>query len=95
MFFNNRLVSENQSNSEIVPGTPLRMPSSPDYESFKRTIQNLVDTDGPYTFGLPENIERSLQRTTSTAVIKQLRALSTVDVEGAKYDREKWRALVC
>jgi dynein heavy chain 2 len=54
----------------------------------------MTDTDTPYVFGLPDNIERSLQRTNSAAVIKQLRALSAVDVEGAKYDREKWRALV-
>ena len=43
-------------------------------------------------FSLPDNIERSLQRNLSSAVVKQLRALSTVDAEASKYDREKWRA---
>ena len=51
----------------------------------------LPDSDPPYIFGLPDNIERSLQRTTSAAVIKQLRALSALDVEASKFDREKWR----
>jgi hypothetical protein len=42
-------------------------------------------------FGLPDNIERSLQRTTSAAVIRQLRALSNLSTEASKFDREKWR----
>ena len=45
-------------------------------------------------FGLPDNIERSLQRVTSSGVIRQLRALSALDSEASKYDREKWRAQV-
>jgi dynein heavy chain 2, cytosolic len=47
--------------------------------------------DPPYIFGLPDNIERSLQRTTSAAVIRQLRALSNLNTEASKFDREKWR----
>jgi len=54
----------------------------------------LPDTDSPYIFSLPDNIERSLQRTNSTALIKQLRVLSSSDAEATKYDREKWRAQV-
>lgn len=42
-------------------------------------------------FGLPDNIERSLQRSTSAIVIRQLRALSLIDAHAVKYDREKWR----
>lgn len=45
-------------------------------------------------FSLPDNIERSLQRVTSSGVIRQLRALSTLDAEANKFDREKWRAQV-
>jgi hypothetical protein len=54
----------------------------------------LPDADSPYYFSLPDNIERSLQRTTSAALIKQLRVLSSSDLEASKYDREKWRAQV-
>ena len=54
----------------------------------------LPDTDAPYIFSLPDNIERSLQRNNSTALIKQLRVLSSSDLEASKYDREKWRAQV-
>jgi hypothetical protein len=64
---------------------PLPVPSS--------TLQ-LPDTDAPFVFSLPDNIERSLQRVTSSGVIRQLRALSTLDAEANKFDREKWRAQV-
>lgn len=91
-FFSAMTVSDAGANREVLPGTPLRMPLKPDYDTFVRTIGQLPDIDPPYIFGLPDNIERSLQRTTSAAVIKQLRALSTLDVEASKFDREKWRA---
>jgi hypothetical protein len=94
VFFTDQLASDRSSGAEVIQGTPLRMPSSPDYSSFKKMITQLPDIDAPYIFSLPDNIERSLQRTTSAAVIKQLRALSTVDTEASKYDREKWRAQV-
>jgi dynein heavy chain 2 len=68
------------------------MPKIADYESFRRIINKLPDTDVPSVFCLPDNIERSLQRVTSTGVIKQLLALSTLDAEANKFDREKWRA---
>ena len=53
-----------------------------------------MDFDPPFVFSLPDNVERSLQRTVSAAVIKQLRTLSSLGGEAAKYDREKWRAQV-
>lgn len=92
MFFTDRLVSDNSGGTEVIMGTPLRMPSNPTYDSFYKTIGLLPDSDAPYVFNLPDNIERSLQRTSSQAVIKQLRLLSVVDTERQKYDREKWRA---
>jgi len=67
------------------------MPSHADFEAFRRVIVQLPDIDSPFMFGLPDNIERSLQRVTSTVVIRQLRALSLLDAAAVKYDREKWR----
>ena len=91
-FFSDVIVSEKGAGKEVLPSTPLRMPLNPDFESFKKTINQLPDSDPPYIFGLPDNIERSLQRVTSAAVIKQLAALSTLDAHASKFDREKWRA---
>ena len=68
------------------------MPSTPDFDSYKKVITQLPDGDVPYLFCLPDNIERSLQRTTSASVIRQLRALSSIENQSSKYDREKWRS---
>lgn len=68
------------------------MPTNPEYKSFMKIINQLPDIDPPYIFLLPDNIERSLQRTNSSILIRQLRILASSDAEGSKYDREKWRA---
>ncbi len=90
-FFCQRVVGDSGAGKDILEGTPLRMPGSVSYDSFRKMINQLPDSDAPYIFGLPDNIERSTQRATSTAVIKQLRALSTASDEASKYDRERWR----
>ena len=71
-----------------------QMPSRPDLASFRQIVTGLPDNDAPYVFCLPDNIERSLQRNNSAAVIRQLLTLSSIDVEGSKFDREKWRAQI-
>jgi dynein heavy chain 2 len=91
MFFSEKLVSEKGVGMELLPNTPLRMPSTPSYDVLKKAINQLADIDAPYFFSLPDNIERTLQRVTSSAVIKQLRSLSALDAEAMKYDREKWK----
>jgi dynein heavy chain 2 len=92
VFFSDRLVSDNSTGVEVIAGTPLRMPSNPEVKAFNKIISQLPDVDAPYVFSLPDNIERSLQRTNSTNLIRQLRILSSSDAEASKYDREKWRA---
>jgi hypothetical protein len=94
LFFSDRLASENGGGQAVLEGTPLRMPTSPEYKSFVKVINQLQDVDPPFIFGLPENIERSLQRTNSSILIRQLRILASSDAEASKYDREKWRAQV-
>jgi dynein heavy chain 2 len=94
MFFNDKNASDSGAGIEIVPGTSLRMPNHTDYESFKKVLSQMPDADGPFVFCLPDNIERSLQRVTSSAVIRTLRALSASDAEANKFDREKWRVQV-
>ena len=58
---------------------------------FEAHIEGLPDNDTPTLFGLPDNIERARQRTASSAVITQLKALSLSGMAGSKFDREKWR----
>jgi dynein heavy chain 2 len=93
IFFSDDLISEKSAGLEIIAGTPLRMPSSPkpDFNSFLRVISQLPDIDSPYFFGLPDNIERSLQRSNSNNVIKQLKSLSSLNNETLKFDKNIWR----
>lgn len=41
-------------------------------------------------FGLPTNIDRSVQRFNSTQVITSLKSLSAVSAEELRFDKEKW-----
>lgn len=92
MFFCDRLAGDSSGGNDVLQGTPLRMPNNPDYKSFRKILSHLPDVDAPYFFCLPDNIERSLQRTNSAILIKQLRILSSSNTEGSKYDRDIWRA---
>jgi hypothetical protein len=44
------------------------LPSSNRHEHYKELIDRLSDADSPTIFSLPENIERSVQRATSSKV---------------------------
>jgi dynein heavy chain 2 len=70
---------------------PVMLPSnSTDYKDYLEIINKLPEEDKPSFFGLPANIQRSYQRTQSTATINQLRTLMR-SVDGAsKFEREKW-----
>ena len=94
LFFSDQFAAAQAGGEAILPGTPLLMPSHPQYDAFMRVINQLEDVDAPFIFNLPDNIEKSLQRTNSATLIRQLRILATSDTEAAKFDREKWRAQV-
>ena len=94
MFFNDKIASESGNGEEIIYGTPLRMPSSSESDSYKRVIAQLQETDAPFIFNLPDNTERSLQRTTSASLVKQLRALSVHSSIVANFDKERWKSQV-
>ncbi len=52
---------------------PFALPTNPDYRSYVEMVRALPEEDKPATFGLPANIERSRQRSSSAATIAQLR----------------------
>lgn len=53
-------------------------------------IQKIPDQDNPGMFGLPANIDRSVQRFNSQAVINQLKKLAAVSEEELRFDVTKW-----
>ncbi|KAF1791084.1 P-loop containing nucleoside triphosphate hydrolase [Phytophthora cactorum] len=70
----------------------VKLPQSTQHADFLDIIDRFPDVDAPAMFGLPDNIERSMQRSLSGQVIAQLKALSSSEAEATTFDREKWRA---
>lgn len=60
-----------------LPGSRLMVPSSTRREDFLAAIAALPEGDSPALFGLPANIERSVQQGSSERVLAQLRQMST------------------
>ncbi|OQR98203.1 dynein heavy chain [Achlya hypogyna] len=85
--------------SDVLAGkAPLcrgvKMPTSDRREDFVAVIDHLPETDPPRLFGLPDNIERSVQRTMSSAVVAQLRTLTSSAQASNKFDRDLWRSVL-
>lgn len=53
-------------------------------------ISQLPESDQPALFGLPSNIDRSVQRFNSTQVILGLKSLQAVSAQELRFDKEKW-----
>jgi hypothetical protein len=71
----------------------LSLPASTKHEHYTALISSLPDTDSPTVFSLPENIERSVQRATSSKVgggRAQRRRL-----QGGGGGECSWRGLYC
>ena len=69
---------------ELPPGTTKRV-------DYLKHIESLPDTDSPTWFGLPLNVERSVQRARSSNVVRQLKKLAISSVSSDKFDREHWK----
>jgi hypothetical protein len=58
-----------------MPSNTIQAPQSKNVTDFFSAISKLGDTDNPELFGLPSNIDRSVQRFNSTQVINCLKNL--------------------
>ena len=72
---------------------PISLPAKyTEYKEYLEIVNKLPEEDKPSMFGLPANIQRSYQRTQSSAAINQLRTLMRSADGAAKFEREKWNA---
>ena len=67
----------------------IKLPNSKSYKDYIKLIESLSDIDSPKLFGLPLNINRSVQRFNSATVIKQIKQLSAISHEDIKFDRDQ------
>lgn len=68
----------------------IKVAQSSDSGAFSNAIQQLPEVDNPKIFGLPTNIDRSVQRFNSNQVITQLNSLAAVSAAELRFDKEKW-----
>lgn len=75
-----------------LPGSKVAIPTSQHRQDYLQAIASLPDEDSPALFGLPANINRSLQASNSAAVVGALRAMSVSQAAAQGFHRDKWRA---
>ncbi|CAE7770330.1 DYNC2H1 [Symbiodinium sp. KB8] len=71
---------------------PLTLPDSTNAADYSRMVDGLPDLDVPAVFGLPPNIDRSVQRAIALRVTASLRSLSVAASSGGGFNRSAWKA---
>lgn len=66
------------------------MPRSVDIAAYKQIISDLPESDNVVLFGLPANIDRTLQSNSSQEIINQLLLLKNDDVRSQKFNKDQW-----
>ncbi|CAI8045536.1 Cytoplasmic dynein 2 heavy chain 1 [Geodia barretti] len=94
-FFNSTVLSGHNMSPLRGGGKALpcgSLPVSHVRRDYLSLISSLPDTDSHALFGLPANIEQSLQRTISSKVLSQLRVVARAEGSAERFDREVWSA---
>lgn len=68
------------------------VPQSGNARDFQGAINKVPEYDVPSQFGLPANIDRSVQRFNSNAVLTSLKQLAAVSAEELRFDKAIWTA---
>jgi dynein heavy chain 2 len=74
----------------IIP-SDLQLPDSREKDDYVAIIDRLPEVDPPAMFGLPANIERSLQRAKAERVVAQLLILSKSADASVGFNRAEWK----
>eukprot|EP01022_Parablepharisma_sp_SALTPOND_P023029 TRINITY_DN475_c0_g1_i1.p1 TRINITY_DN475_c0_g1~~TRINITY_DN475_c0_g1_i1.p1 ORF type:complete len:3195 (-),score=434.63 TRINITY_DN475_c0_g1_i1:26360-35944(-) len=92
-----RCYLRNIFNPEVMAGSKrlsnmVQVPATTQLKDIMALISKLPDTDTPEIFGLPSNIDRSVQRFNSQKILHALKQLQSISAEDLKFNREKWMA---
>jgi dynein heavy chain 2 len=68
----------------------IQVPKAATIKDYIQYVSQLPDQDKPMMFGLPQNIDRSVQRFNSQRYINMLKNITAVSKEDLKFDRETW-----
>ena len=72
----------------------LEVPQSKSIKDYLALINKLSESDNPAIFGLPINIDRSVQRFNTTLVIEAMKRLMVGSADDLRFDREKWSTML-
>ena len=89
LFFSKETFNGEKSLSEII-----HVPKNPQMKDLMTIMSGLPDQDTPSIFGLPSNIDSSVQRFNCMKVIYSLKQLQAISAEDLKFNREKWGQLL-
>lgn len=68
----------------------IALPRSIDYTAYTSLINELPDQDNVVYFGLPANVERTLQKNTSQEIINQLQLLNRIESHSSGFSKDQW-----
>lgn len=90
-FFSDAAVAADGRRASPVPLAPhLALPTTGTHADFKKLIASLDDADASALFGLPANINRTVQEVNSRQVVANLKAIATRATAAEGFDRDRW-----
>eukprot|EP00049_Salpingoeca_infusionum_P001770 m.50835 g.50835 ORF g.50835 m.50835 type:complete len:4155 (+) comp11193_c0_seq1:125-12589(+) len=94
-FFNDEVMATSVRRSRAMKLAPaVVLPSSTHLPDYLKTISQLPDSDTPELFGLPANVDRTVQQQMARATLGQLRLLDHALDANTGFNREQWIALL-
>jgi dynein heavy chain 2 len=83
--FNDQTLSGQVKLSDII-----QVPQSGQVRDCVQQINMVPEQQTPSIFGLPANIDRSVQRFNSMLVINQLKSLQSISSDQIRFDKDQW-----
>jgi len=88
-YYNDHVLNQNKKVAGMIA-----LPDSRSIRDYLMLISKLPESDNPSFFGLPVNIDRSVQRFNTNMVIEGMKRLQAGSTENLKFDREKWNEML-
>ena len=88
-YYNEEIFVQNKKVANFIS-----LPDSRSIRDFLGLINKLPENDSPALFGLPINIDRSVQRFNTNMVIEGMKRLQAGSSGNIKFDREKWSEIL-
>lgn len=90
-YFCDAAVSADGRRASAVPLAPhLAVPAGASAADLRRLVASLEPADAAALFGLPANIQRTVQEVNSRQVVANLKAIATRATAAEGFDRERW-----